>query len=158
MIAKDLDMFVLRKSVVALKICRARRERKTNKIFVYGTLKRKYRRPLFNQSLRYLGNAKVEAKLYDLGEYPGAVEEKGKYVQGELYEAKNLEKILPILDEYEEFDHAHPSKSLFVRKVRSVVFEDGRKIPAIVYFYNGAASAGHLLSSGKWEEDLSQAH
>ena len=79
-------------------------------------------------------------------------------MEGELYEAKNLEKVLPILDEYEEYDHSHPAKSLFVRKVRPVVFEDGRKIPAIVYFYNGTASTGNLIIKGKWEAALSRSH
>ena len=98
-----------------------------------------------------MGNGKVEAKLYDFGEYPGAVEQKRNYVYGELYEASNLAKVLPVLDKYEEYDHSHPTSSLFVRKVRNVLLENGKKVPAIIYFYNHDVTKEHLVGSGKRE-------
>ena len=50
-------------------------------LFVYGTLRNDYNLKLKNQvakDFEYIGRAKVEASLYDLGKYPGAIKENNK--------------------------------------------------------------------------------
>ncbi len=48
-------------------------------LFVYGTLRAGYDVDLkknVKQDLSYIGKGKIAARLYDLGEYPGAVKAK----------------------------------------------------------------------------------
>ena len=50
-------------------------------LFVYGTLRDGYDLKLkdkISAEIEYIGKAKVEGSLYDLGKYPGAVKEKEK--------------------------------------------------------------------------------
>ncbi len=80
---------------------------KADKIFVYGTLLKKYPNAvdiIGDKKLRFLGNGKIQGELYDLGDYPGAIEKLGTYVHGEVYALVNSGIVLSKLDEYEEFD------------------------------------------------------
>lgn len=126
---------------------------KINKIFVYGTLeKTAFFSDLINKGeIRYIGNGKIQAKLYDLGEYPGAVEDKENYVYGRVYEAKNIDKILPIFDGYEEFYPNKPENSLFIRKVIEVIMENDETLNAFVYIYNRSVERMKVISTGVWE-------
>jgi len=109
---------------------------KINKIFVYGTLeKTEFFIDLISAGeIRYVGSGKIRAKLYDLGEYPGAVEHKESYVYGRVYEAQNIDKVLPLFDKYEEFYPDNLESSLFVRKVVRVTMENGESLKAFVTF------------------------
>ena len=106
------------------------------------------------EELRFVGNGRTEGELYDLGEYPGAVEKKGRYVYGEVYEIKDSDNVLRKLDEYEEFDPRNPQHSLFVRRASEVIMEDGTEVCAIVYFYNGMTKGLKAIASGRWNKQL----
>lgn len=109
-----------------------------DKIFVYGTLQKKYANAIDiigDNELRFLGNGKIQGELYDLGDYPGVIEKLGTYVYGEVYQLADPGIVLSKLDEYEEFDSKNPN-SLFVRRITNVIMEDGSIILAITYFYN----------------------
>lgn len=127
--------------------------KKANKIFVFGTLeKTEFFSDLISAGeIRYIGKGKIRAKLYDLGEYPGAVEHKGSYVYGRVYEAQNIDKILPLLDEYEEFYPDKPEISLFIRKVMRVIMENGESLRAFVYVYNRSVERIKAIPTGIWE-------
>lgn len=74
-------------------------------LFVYGTLKRGYRRHAALQGQTFLGQVWTAAhyRLYDCGGYPGLVEEaSGISIQGELYQVD--QQCLIILDEIEGVD------------------------------------------------------
>jgi gamma-glutamylcyclotransferase (GGCT)/AIG2-like uncharacterized protein YtfP len=98
------------------------------------------------EDMKFIGHGKIKAKLYDFGDYPGAVEDEESYVSGEVYEAKNIDILLPSLDRYEEFDIDNPVESLFVRKIVEVTLENGNKTPSMVYFYNKGIHKGRLIS------------
>jgi gamma-glutamylcyclotransferase (GGCT)/AIG2-like uncharacterized protein YtfP len=73
---------------------------------VYGTLRRgfdnRYAR-LLDHSARYLGTARVQGRLYDLGRYPGIQLQAGlgEWVTGDLFRLRNVKATLDVLDEYE---------------------------------------------------------
>ncbi|MEM3381853.1 MAG: gamma-glutamylcyclotransferase family protein, partial [Candidatus Bathyarchaeia archaeon] len=94
---------------------------------------------------------RIQAKLYNLGEYPGAVEHRGSYVYGKVYEVKNIDKVLPLLDKYEEFYPDNPSNSLYIRKIMRVIMENGENLRAFVYIYNRNVEGKKILPTGIWE-------
>lgn len=101
-------------------------------IFVYGTLRKNFRLKLkdrVTKDLEYVGSAKVEASLYDLGRYPGAVKENGgDEVVGDVFRVTNAAKVFKVLDEYEG--------ERFSREKEDVRLRGGASLNAWVYWYN----------------------
>ena len=103
----------------------------------------------------FIGRGTIRANLYDLGDYPGAKvlgAEPGQRVSGELYRLRHPELALKTLDEYEEFSPLEPNKSLFIRKLVSVVLEDGRKKKALAYLYNRRIANAKLIPTGRYRD------
>ena len=130
-----------------------KKKKEVNRIFVYGSLRKKHA-PFPDliraRRMKHIGKGKIRAKLYDLGEYPSAVECKENHVYGEVYEIANMGKVLPLLDEYEEFDPNKPTCSLFVRKTSRVLMENGRETVALVYFFNKDVGRARIIPTGVW--------
>jgi gamma-glutamylcyclotransferase (GGCT)/AIG2-like uncharacterized protein YtfP len=102
-------------------------------LFVYGTLRNDYDLKLKNRvskDMEYIGKAKVEASLYDLGKYPGAIKEKNKTneVIGDVFLINDSDKIFKILDKYEGEE--------FRRKKDQVRLRSGKLLNAWIYWYN----------------------
>ena len=105
----------------------------TDYLFVYGTLRNNYDLKLKGQvskDMEYIGKAKVEASLYDLGKYPGAIREKSNKneVVGDVFLINNSDRIFRILDKYEG--------DKFSRKKNLVRLKSGKSVNAWVYWYN----------------------
>jgi len=96
-----------------------------------------------------IGAASVRGRLYDLGDYPGAVVDPSSNtsVRGELVEVPEDESILA-LDTYEEFDPTNPEHSLFVRKEVRIQLSDGRDVDAWMYVYNRHPGDAPLITGG----------
>ena len=114
-------------------------------LFVYGTLRKNYDLKLKNRvkdQLRYVGQAKVGAAMYDLGRYPGAVRSnKGPEVIGDLFLLTDTDKVLRILDKYEGIpedggNSKESAGSEFVRKKGKVRLRSGQEVNAWIYWYN----------------------
>lgn len=131
----------------------------TSFLFVYGTLMKGFQADWPSKvGARLVGRGKISAKLYDLGDYPGAVYvpgDSGPYVKGELYQLRNPELANGILDQYEEFFPGQPDKSLFVRTVATVRLEEGRREKAWVYFYNRPVDEARFIPSGDYRDKVS---
>ncbi len=101
-------------------------------LFVYGTLRNDYNLKLKNQvakDFEYIGRAKVEASLYDLGKYPGAIKENNKNeVVGDVFLIENPDRTFKILDRYEG--------NKFTRNKSRIRLRSGKSIDAWVYWYN----------------------
>ena len=130
--------------------------RKAEKLFVYGTLRRgfKLHSELAKLKARYLGKGRIGGNLFNLGEYPGVVPASSarKGVEGELYELSNAKEHLPVLDRIEEFDPERPSKSLFVRRRATVRMNDGSRVRAWVYFLPRRPARASPIPSGDYVE------
>ena len=116
-------------------------------LFVYGTLLPGKEPPTVAsvvKRLRPIGEAYVRGRLYDFGEYPGAIVDSraATRIKGFLYEVPKDPTILRRLDRYEGFDPNDPSGSLFVRRRRQVM-RDGKKLRSWVYEYNRSPRAVH---------------
>jgi len=108
-------------------------------LFVYGTLlddKNKYGAYLIDHS-KYFAKASLSARLFDLGDYPGAVidaDAPGK-IQGVLRKIDDPETVLGVLDIYEGFGIDQPQPNEFVRILTEVETVQG-SVLCWVYVYN----------------------
>ncbi len=94
-----------------------------NLLFVYGTLlneNNEYAVYLKNHS-RFHSYGKIKGKLYDIGEYPGAILlPKGEdYIYGSILELDHPEDIFPVIDDYEGYGKAQSIPNEFIRVIAS---------------------------------------
>ncbi|HEV8432416.1 MAG TPA: gamma-glutamylcyclotransferase family protein [Thermoanaerobaculia bacterium] len=134
-----------------------RRER----LFVYGTLRRDPRHEMFHllaKHARYLGEATVPGRLFDLGEYPGMIwPDERNSVLGEIYEveADHWDDVIHRLDEYEGCGPSDPSPHEYRREVVIARLSDGKAIPAWAYVLNQSPAGMREIQSGdyvSWRE------
>ncbi len=94
----------------------------------------------------FVGAAVFQGRLYDLGNYPGAVPSKkaSDKVRGEVYRIQDPERIFRLLDEYEgkEFRCDRVLMSL----------ENGKKVCSWIYLYKGPANGRKAIASGDYKQ------
>ena len=124
-------------------------------LFVYGTLLQS-EAPKEIASVvkrfRSLGSAHVRGRLYDFGEFPGAVLDPSSrtIIHGELVVLPADGRILQELDRYEEFDPSDPKRSLFVRKKARVQLANGNSREGWIYVYNRPPRKAKLVRGGDY--------
>jgi gamma-glutamylcyclotransferase (GGCT)/AIG2-like uncharacterized protein YtfP len=124
-------------------------------LFAYGTLADGNPRQEIAtavKQLKSLGKGYIFARLYDLGEYPGALldDSKRHKVFGKIFQLPNDSQILTRLDEYEAFDPRRPAGSLFVRKRTAINRPNHPPLTGWVYAYNGRVSSQPLIKHGHY--------
>lgn len=122
-----------------------------NYLFVYGTLlpgKAPREIAPVVRKLRPVGDGFVRGRLYDLGEYPGAIPARtGQLIAGKIFEIPEEADLLKRLDEYEEFNAEEPEGSLFLRKKWPVTRATGkRRLLCWIYVYNRSPEPQRTLS------------
>jgi gamma-glutamylcyclotransferase (GGCT)/AIG2-like uncharacterized protein YtfP len=100
--------------------------------------------------LTVVGDGFVQGRLYDLGDFPGAVLDgaSAERVFGTVYELPNDPDILRALDAYEEFDLSMADKSQFVRMQCSVTLTSGTVLDAWIYVYPRTPAPERLVPGG----------
>ena len=124
-------------------------------LFLYGTLlpgEAPKEIASIVKRLRRLGSARVRGRLYDFGEFPGAVLDSSSrtMVYGELVVLPSDERLLEVLDRYEEFDPLDPKGSLFIRKKAKVWMANGSSREGWIYVYNKPPGKAKLVRSGDY--------
>ncbi|MFL6209783.1 MAG: gamma-glutamylcyclotransferase [Pyrinomonadaceae bacterium] len=106
------------------------------------------------QQLHRLGPAYVHGRLYDLGEYPGAILDAAAEtkIEGEVFELSTDPSVLSALDSYEGYDLADPTNSLFIRIKSPVRLLDGREIESWMYVYNRDPGKALLIRDGNYRK------
>jgi gamma-glutamylcyclotransferase (GGCT)/AIG2-like uncharacterized protein YtfP len=126
-------------------------------LFLYGTLlpgnPHSKSLPVLRR-LKPVGSATVRGRLYDFGDYPGALVDPAAktLIKGTLFKLPNNDEVLKALDEYEEFDSRNKKSSLFVRMQADATLDDGRRLPAWLYVYNRNPRKGRLIADGEYPE------
>lgn len=112
-------------------------------LFTYGTLLSGFKHEVLTSISKYVtlvGPATIKGALYDLGDYPGLVEEPNGEVQGELYSIQEPELVFKVLDEYEGLDAPNPE----YQRVKKVIFlPGGNEIESWVYICIKRITAEH---------------
>ena len=92
-----------------------------NYLFVYGTLLDKENKHSnhLSKNCTFYSKGKFKGKLYDIGEYPGAVYQPNEelFVCGDLFIMNDPDETFKILDEYEDFGENEVQPNLFVKEL-----------------------------------------
>ncbi len=114
----------------------------TLQLFVYGSLRSGFRNPAYQYLSNYftlIGEAVVQGKFYDKGDYPVAIPDNGDhYITGELYAAKDEEGFdwaIAQLDDYEGLNVEPDEKPWYTRELVTV-YKDGKPSSSWIYWYN----------------------
>jgi gamma-glutamylcyclotransferase (GGCT)/AIG2-like uncharacterized protein YtfP len=112
-------------------------------LFVYGTLRADLAHPMARAVGKYaelVGPAYFRGKLFDVGEYPGAVASPSPSdrLVGELHriEPGRGSELLAELDRYEGWNPDQPGESEFMRERAWIESEAGDRVEAWIYTYN----------------------
>lgn len=99
---------------------------------------------------RFLGEAKLAARLYDLGRYPGITppHEANEWVYGDLYDLAGDDEALAELDRYENAESPQPA--YFDRQLAEVTLPDGAMHAAWVYWFRGEVDETRRIRSGRY--------
>ena len=124
-------------------------------LFVYGTLLRQSQSPMssmLSTKSRFVGNGYVNGKLYDIGEYPGAIltNKDNEKIQGEVFNLKNPAATLRELDFYEECSDKSPWPHEFKRIKATVTLDSGKRVTAWIYEFNLPTDSYSRIESGDY--------
>jgi len=120
-------------------------------LFVYGTLLDKQNEfgAYLNANCVFYADGKFKGKLYDIGEYPGAVvaADGNNCVHGKIYHVNNASRVFKKLDYYEGFGPDEAQPNLFVREL--VLVDTVSEIQECwVYLYNLPVDTFEQIESG----------
>jgi len=106
---------------------------------------------LMGRMLR-IGAASTSGRLYDLGDYPGAILDPNcdTKIIGEVFQLPDDDATLAALDAYEDFDPQDPEPSLFARRKCEVTLAGGSNLECWIYVYNRQVAAAPLITSGDY--------
>jgi len=122
------------------------------KLFAYGTLMRKMSaHALIAGLVRFIDTGTITGLLYDLGEYPAAVEGQG-IIHGELYEVIDP-RLWDELDRYEGCNSDEPEETLYRRKTVSVKTTADESVEAMTYMMDDTPETGALIESGHYRRE-----
>ena len=126
-------------------------------LFVYGTLRMGINNPysqLLSSSARQVGAATVMGRLYNIGEYPGAIPDETTtfLLKGELYELDEslATKVLMQLDRYEGYSPRRKKASEFYRAKTIAYTEDGTAVYCWIYWYNHSLRGKKRIYEGDY--------
>ncbi len=122
-------------------------------LFVYGTLLAKDNQyaAYLRQHCKLAGAGKFKGRLYDIGEYPGAVIDLNgdQYVYGSIYLMDRAEEVLKVIDAYEGLGINDPQPYEYIRDLVDIEI-DNRIVACCVYIYNWPVSGKELISGGDY--------
>jgi gamma-glutamylcyclotransferase (GGCT)/AIG2-like uncharacterized protein YtfP len=123
-------------------------------LFVYGTLMSAARHAMgakLAREGRLLGPASINARLYRIAWYPGAVDtpNAAERVYGELYALANPAASFKWLDAYEGLSGGLDA-SEYARVERRARLLASAELTAWVYLYQGHPDPRNLIADGRW--------
>ena len=129
-------------------------------LFVYGSLRRGFHSPVYeyiSRFFKFIGEAKVRGKLFDMGSYPAGVgTNENSFIIGEMFQVKNEHEFswaIGQLDDYEGVSVESDEVQLYRREITEVHINN-QMTQAWIYWYNGDVSGRPLIASGDLMEYL----
>jgi len=122
-------------------------------LFVYGTLLDEANEfaVYLKENCIFYKEGKFKGRLYDIGEYPGAIVESGNdaFVYGSIFILNDTQSILKILDDYEGVGEDESQPNEFIRKLLTIETAD-KPIKCWVYLYNLPVDGLRQIVSGNY--------
>ncbi len=127
---------------------------KTDKLFVYGSLMGGIQSPIatyLKSKSTFLGEGYVYGKLYDIGKYPGLVDDKQSKnkVLGHIFQLSNPIEMLPNLDYYECVGEGFEAPNEYRRETITVHLKNEQEL-CWVYLYNSLTTDLKQIESGNY--------
>jgi gamma-glutamylcyclotransferase (GGCT)/AIG2-like uncharacterized protein YtfP len=125
-------------------------------LFVYGTLRRDPAHEMFQllaRTARFVSEARVAGRLYDLGTYPGmTLSPNDTYVKGELYDVHpdHWQNAIEQLDAYEACRDADPQPHEYRRELVRAELPSGKAVRAWAYVLNRPVLGFREIPSGDY--------
>ncbi|HVW97594.1 MAG TPA: gamma-glutamylcyclotransferase family protein [Mucilaginibacter sp.] len=127
----------------------------TSYLFVYGTLLDRQNDfgDYLHKNCSFYIAGKIKGRLYDFGEYPGAVLDKDSdtCIHGKIFRIKEADEVLKKLDEYEGYGPDEEQPHLFVRKLVSVN-AGGNTLNCWIYLYNRSVAGLVPVQGGEYHQ------
>ena len=94
---------------------------------------------------------KFNGKLYDIGEYPGAIAstEDTNWVSGTVMLLNHPETTLSVIDDYEGYGPDQEQPNLFIRELATINTPKGRMV-CWIYLYNLPVTGLRQITSGDY--------
>ncbi|ASU35019.1 gamma-glutamylcyclotransferase family protein [Mucilaginibacter xinganensis] len=122
-------------------------------LFVYGSLlddKNKFAIYL-KDNCTFYADGKLTGKLYDIGEYPGAIlqTEDANYVHGKVFLINKPQALFEQLDDYEGYGETQPQPNEFIRVLADIAVE-AELLRCWTYLYNLPVEEFKQIVSGNY--------
>jgi len=108
-------------------------------LFVYGTLLQPGNEfaDYLNKHCKFISKGKIKGRLYDIGEYPGALIDNAEehFVHGSIFMMDDPETILKVVDDYEGIGELYNHPQEYIREQISIHTKTG-DINCWMYVYN----------------------
>jgi acetylornithine/N-succinyldiaminopimelate aminotransferase len=99
-----------------------------------------------------IGRASIRGRLFDLGEYPGAILDSHAEtaIIGEVFKLPDGKDLLAELDNYESFNRDDPEASLFIRTRCKVTMDNSSELECWIYVFNQEITSAKLIENGDY--------
>ncbi|WP_439697678.1 gamma-glutamylcyclotransferase [Mucilaginibacter sp. AW1-7] len=128
-------------------------------LFVYGTLLAQGNpyAAYLQQHCRLVGEGKFRGRLYDIGEYPAAINDinSNLFVYGSIYLMDDAVEILSVIDEYEGIGPSEPEPHEYTRSLTNIETENGI-VACWVYIYKWPLEGKFQITKGDYLQYFKQ--
>lgn len=124
------------------------------KLFVYGSLRSGFRNPAYHYLTQYftlIGEAVVQGRFYDQGEYPVALPtEEDHFIKGELYQLNDNDDFAWAFEQLDDYEgvNVEMSEHAYYRRAVATIFNVGEPQDAFIYWYNQSVEGMPALETG----------
>ena len=126
-------------------------------LFVYGTLLQPGNEfaAYLNKHCKFIGDGRIRGRLYDIGQYPGAVigNTEERYIHGSIFMMDDPETILKVVDDYEGIGELYNHPHEYIRELVDI-FTDNGDINCWIYLYNLPVAAYNEVTTGDYIQYL----
>jgi gamma-glutamylcyclotransferase (GGCT)/AIG2-like uncharacterized protein YtfP len=125
-----------------------------HQLFVYGSLRSGFNHPAYSyirDNFILTGEAKVNGKLYDLGDYPAALPAHDESsIIGELYTMKEEQEFSWVIAQVDDYEgvNVEPGETALYRREITTVYINNTTTNAWIYWYNKDVVGKPVIASG----------
>ena len=126
-------------------------------LFVYGTLLQPGNEfaAYLNKHCKFIGDGRIRGRLYDIGEYPGAVigNTEERYIYGSIFMMDDPDIILKVIDDYEGVGGLYQHPHEYIRETVSI-YTTNDIMECWMYLYNLPVAAYNEITTGDYIQYL----
>jgi gamma-glutamylcyclotransferase (GGCT)/AIG2-like uncharacterized protein YtfP len=121
-------------------------------LFIYGTLLNHNNEfaVYLKEHSHFFANGKLRGRLYDIGEYPGAVlDDSDEYIYGVILQVDDPEVVFLEIDDYEGYGDEQPEPNEFIR-ISADIETASEIVHCYTYVYNLPVGGLEKIEGGRY--------